>query len=436
MAPSAITGRRVPGAHRLGPVLHFPHQDYASDSDLSRTLGFRKKVEGDDLVCFAKLVAENNEHAQQFEDAIWNLRPLLSLQVIKKISTYAFVRNSLRGVSQPGNTYLHTPQNDVCLGREAPFVVGNRPSLYRQIGCQESPRSADILKHISGLRNRQEPPANRDVLYATLVDALQKEKKVLDSQSIEDILWIANTFHSPARVLIGPRHRRVFLDAVPQVVGTTASFQKSAQALGASTQPQPRHWVQLLRWYAQKYEHTRGPVSPTERVSLREAYKGMASLPEGISKEDRILLDQAGLLHSLKDAESGTYLIDDDPQLSHSVSKQGVSVSFADHDNVGNLPFFAEIGISKLTEVRQLVETRHGGTASAPARVNVDRLLSKVTHPISPRRSAVSPRLGCQVGRRPDWSLRLNYCTCLELALRSRLLSSWKWCTKWPVMRW
>ena len=107
----------------------------------------------------------------------------------------------------------------------------------------------------------------------------------------------------------------------------------------------------------------------------------MDSLPEGISKEDRFLLDQAGLLHALKDAEAGTYLIDDNPQLSHSASKQGVSVSFADHDNVGNLPFFAAIGISKLTEVRQFVETRHGGPASAPARVNVDRLLSKVHSP-------------------------------------------------------
>ena len=281
-------------------------------------------------------------------------------------------------MSQPGNTYLRTQQNDVCLGRDAPFVVGDRPSLYKLLGCQEMPRSGDILKHISALRNRQEPPANPDVLYASLVDALQREKQALHSQSGEEILWIANAFHAPAGVLIGPRYSRVFLNAVPQVVGATSSFQRSAQALGAFSQPQPQHWLQLLRWYAQKYEHTRGPVSTPERVSLREAYKGMSSLPEGISKEDRVLLDQSGLLHALKDAEAGTYLIDDDPQLSHSASKQGMSVFFADHDSVGNLPFFTAIGVSKLTEVRQLVETRHGEPASAPARVNVDRLLSKI----------------------------------------------------------
>ena len=381
VAPSAITGRRVPGARHLGPALHFPHQDYASDSDLSRTLGFRKKVEGEDLVSFAKLVAEDNEYAKRFEEAMWNLRRLLSPQVIRKLSNYAFVRNSLGGVSQPGNTYLRTPLNDVCLGREAPFVVGDRPSLYKRLGCQEVPRSADILKHISALRDRQEPPANRDVLYATLVDALQKEKQAMHSQSGEEILWIGNAFHPPDGVLIGPRHRRVFLDVVPQVVGATASFQKSAQALGALSQPQSQHWLQLLRWYAQKYQHTRGPVSTSERVSLREAYRAMSSLPEGLSKEDRILLDQAGLLHALKDAEAGTYLIDDDPQLSHSASKQGISVSFADHDSVGNLPFFTAIGVRKLTAVRQLVETRHGEPTSAPARGNVDRLLSKIHSP-------------------------------------------------------
>ena len=381
VAPAAITGRGVPGASFLEPVLHFPYQDYASDPELGRVLGFRKKVDGDDLVSFAKLVAERSEHAERFEDALWKLKRLLSPQVIRKLSNFAFVRNSLGGVSQPDNTYLRTQLNGACLGQEAPFVVGDRPSLYKQLRCREMPRSEDILKHISALRERQEPPANRDVLYTTLVEALRTEKKALDSQSGEEILWLANAFHPPAGVLIGPRHSRVFLNAVPQVVGATTSFQKSAQALGAFSQPQPRHWLHLLRWYAQKYEHTQGPVSTSERLSLREAYKGMSSLPEGISKESRILLDQSGLLHALKDAEAGTYLIDDDPQLSYSASKQGISVSFADHDSVGNLPFFTAIGVDKLTEVRRLVETRQGAPAAAPARVNVDRLLSKIHSP-------------------------------------------------------
>ena len=74
VAPSAIIGRRVPGARHLEPVLHFPHQDYSSDSDMSRALGFRRKVGGDDLVSFAKLVAEDNDYAERFEVALWNLR--------------------------------------------------------------------------------------------------------------------------------------------------------------------------------------------------------------------------------------------------------------------------------------------------------------------------------------------------------------------------
>ena len=378
VAPSAITGRRVPGARHLAPVLHFPHRNYQSDPELGRALGFRRKVDGNDLVNFAKLVAEENEYAEGFEEALWNLSRLLSPQIVRKLSSHPFVRNSLGGLSQPGSTYMRTHVNNASLGREAPFVVGDRPSLYRRLGCPEVPRSADILKHISALRERQEPPDNRDVLYTTLVGTLRTEKHPLDSPSGEEILWLENAFHPPAEVLIGPRHSRIFLNAVPQVDGATAAFQKSAQALGAFSQPQPQHWLRLLRWYGQKYEHTQGPVSTSERHSLREAYKGMSSLPEGISKEARFLLDQSGLLHALKDAEAGTYLIDDDPQLSHSASEQGISVSFADHDSVGTLPFFTAIGVNKLTEVRQLVRTHHGEPASAPARVNVDRLLSKI----------------------------------------------------------
>ena len=98
VAPSAITGRRIPGARHLEPVLHFPHQDYSGDSDLSGALGFRKKVDGEDLVSFAKLVAEDNEYAERFEEALWSLKRLLNPQVIKKLSSYPFVRNSLGGV--------------------------------------------------------------------------------------------------------------------------------------------------------------------------------------------------------------------------------------------------------------------------------------------------------------------------------------------------
>ena len=123
---------------------------------------------------------------------------------------------------------------------------------------------------------------------------------------------------------------------------------------------------------------TPGPVSTSERHSVREAYKGMSSIPEGISKGARFLLDQTGLLHALKDAEAGTFLIDDDPQLSHSASEQGIAVSFADHDSVGNLPFFTAVGVKKLTEVRQFIRMRKGEPVSAPARVNIDRLLAKL----------------------------------------------------------
>ena len=378
VAPAAITGRRVPGANFLQPVLHFPHQDYASDPELGQVLGFRKKVDGDDLVSFAKLVAERNEYAERFDDALWKLKGLLSPQVIRRLSNYAFVRNSLGGVSQPANIYLRTQLNGACLGQEAPFVVGDRPSLYKQLGCREAPRSEDILKHISVLRERREPPENRDMLYATLVETLRSERKAPDSHSGDEILWIDGDFHASSVVLIGPRHSRVFLNAVPQIVGATPSFRKSAENLGAHSQPRSQHWQRLLQWHAQNYQQAQRPILGGERHSLREAYNGMSSLPEGISREAPILLDQSGLLHSLKDAEAERYLIDDDPQLAQAASTLKVPVAFADHNSVGNLSFFTAVGVKKLTEVRRAVGTLLGEPAPAPTRVNVNALLSKI----------------------------------------------------------
>ena len=132
--------------------------------------------------------------------------------------------------------------------------------------------------------------------------------------------------------------------------------------------------------------------------------------------------NQSGLLHSLNDADAETYLIDDDPQLSESALKQGVLVSFADYNNIGNLPYFSAIGVKKITEVRHLVETRLGEPVTAPARVNVELLLSKIHSNYFA--SAVSRLAEARVPRTPKAGL-VSPMELLSM-LRARLSDSWK----------
>ena len=298
--------------------------------------------------------------------------------MVAALSHLEFVRSSLGGVSRPSRTYLRNQTNSSCLGEQASFAAGERLTLYKRLGCLEKPRSEDILAHIADLRERRERPANPDSLYGNLVEALKSERKPLDSHCDDEMLWVGDSFCAPSMVLIGSRYRKLFLNALPLVYGGNASFRKSAQALGAHTHPQSQHWLRLLRWYADKYQNSRGPVPPNERVSLRELYGGLSSLPLGAPKEGRVLLDQSGLLHSQMEAENGTYLIDDDPRLSERVVNQGLPISFADNARGGNLPFFTAVGARRLTEVRKRVGTRYGEETEVPRKGNADILLLKL----------------------------------------------------------
>ena len=319
---------------------------------------------------------QNPELAGRFEETLWHLRELLSPQVVSKLSRIAFVRNSLGGLSPPHQTYLRTSLNESCLGEETPFVISERAPLYKRLRCPSTPRSEDIFRHITAFRERDQAPSNPEVLYATLVETLKIEKIATDANADEEILWVEGAYRAPIEVLLGPQHRKTFLTAVPQMSEGSAAMRRSAQALGAHEQPQSQHWLRLLRWYAQKYREQEGPVTAEERESLREAYRKLLSVPEGILDDDQILLDRDGFLHSLIEAEQGTYLIDDYPELAQAALAQEVPVAFADNTAGGNLRFYTSAGVQTLSKVQRKSGFRSGQIVSPHPKLNVDGLLS------------------------------------------------------------
>ena len=377
--PASITEIRVAGASHLEPVLHFPHPDYERDSKLKRALRLRKKISGEDVIKYANLVTKQPEFAERFEDALWKLRRLLTPETISKLAKIAFVRNSLGGLTLPSRTYLPTPLNKSCLGQESPFTASEHSYLFEKLGCRKTPRSEDILRHIKTLRDRQEQPTEPRVLYTTLVEALKQERRATNSHVQEKILWVQDDFYAPTDVLIGTRHKKVFLSAVPQISGPP--IRQPAEILGAHLQPQSHHWLQLFRWYAKKYNGSNSPVPEHERYSLREAYSRLSrldSLPNGVPTDGRILLDREGLLHSLGEAEEGTYVIDDDPRLAEAVSQQSAPVSFADTTAAGSLSFYSMVGVNNLTHITTRTNTTIGESVAVLGSLDVDSLLEKL----------------------------------------------------------
>ena len=304
--------------------------------------------------------------AERCSNTLWKMRRLLDSKVISQLSTIPFLSNTLGGLTSPLDTYLPTSLNLACLGSEAAFVIGERRSLYKQLGCLTVPRSEDIVAHIERLRERGEAPEDAKILYATLVQTLRMEGKAPDLYDNHVILWTEGGFHKPNEVLVGRGYHKIFREAVPQVIGRSG-YLKSARNLGAHSIPEPHHWRRLLCWFSNKWGGA-NPIPHNERERLRQVYATLPVPPEGISENEHFLLGTNGRLYSQAEAVKGNLLINDDPRLASELEARQSAVAFADLSEPGSLGFFVKAGVENLTAVRRLDGTYVGESVATGGR--------------------------------------------------------------------
>ena len=158
VCPRSITLRRARGARRLGAALHFPHRDFAKDTELARAFRFRDRIDGDDLVRYAQMVENDHSLAERFEETLDMFRELLTSKVVSELAGVSFLRSSTGGTSTPPSLYLRNALNVAALGNEAPFVSGSRVKLYKRLGCMSVPRACHIIDNLSQLRETGSPP--------------------------------------------------------------------------------------------------------------------------------------------------------------------------------------------------------------------------------------------------------------------------------------
>lgn len=380
-SPRSIISRNATYAKRLIDVLHFPHRDYAKDKELARSLRFKKRVSSRDLLEYARLIETRPELAEYFEETIQLASKLLNPSAIKQLKSISFLRSSLGGMLSPLEIYLRNSINNICLGEDAPFVLGSRIKLYKQLGCREEPKAKHIVNHIANLRERNETLAKPDTVYSALVRALMKEKLPLSHYQDEPIIWNGSDYSIPADTLIGSHHRKIFLNSVPQVDKVSSELKRSLLALGAKTIPQVLHWEKLLIWLDQKYQEIDSPITAIERRSLIEAYSNLPGIPLDIVLSTRCLLDQDGFLHPISDIKSGLFVIDDDPQLARAARDQKAGVAFADTNDLRVLQFYNLAGVPGLVEICELKTSRVGNRVNPTYRVNTSRILDRVKAP-------------------------------------------------------
>ena len=378
VTPSSVTVEHAAGASRFRLALNFPHADYVQDSKLGLTFRFRRKIDGNDLVAYARIVAAQPDLAADFEDLLQRSGRLMTARVIQKLGEIAFLRTSQETMARPTETYLRNPLNMACLGKSAPFVLGSRVSLYERLGCMGSPCAADILAHLTDLRACGAGPERPEMLYTTLLDGLKRARLAPTTHQAQPILWIGNGYSRPEATLLGLHHRKIFLQAVPQAPRLSQVLNRAYLALGAHSHPTSTHWQQLLLWISDKYKHTGGPVTRQEGNSLREAYCCLDELLTGIAADTKFLLDSEGVLHSRLDVAAGRYVVNDDPKLAQILLDGHVPIAFADTENSKALRFFTSIGVQALTDIRHELETEIGELRDPPKWIDCAKVLGKI----------------------------------------------------------
>lgn len=390
--PSLITRRKAKGANRLERVMHFPHASYARDIRFAEIFRFRDKVTGDDLVAYARSVQPGPE-AETFEETLERLKHLLSPGTLAQLSEIAFLTSSKGGLAKPSSLYLHTALNDACLGDDAGFVPGTRLRLYKLLGCLDRPRAADIHGHLLALGRAGIAPDKPDVLYGELVQALKRENTPTLRYREEPILWVEGRYVCPKDVLVGARHRKIFLGALPQTARLSASLLQLYLALGAYSEPQDHHWLKLFQWFDERFTRARRALTSEERAALRRAYEQLSSLPVGTGDMTKFLLDRDGMLHSLAAVRAHRFVIDDAPATADALRLANAHMAFADTARERALRFYNAVGVARLTEIQEKVGSNIGPARPAPPWFNPSKIIDSL------HRSELAPALSVLAAR-------------------------------------
>lgn len=364
--PSQITLRSTPSSKDFEPVLHFPNEEYNHLPDLAKRLRFKRQILNTDFIAMARYVAENPLDASTFEATLERGRNHLTPKTWHQLSEIPFLRSSGGTLASPNDLYIKSPFAFAVLGPSVSYVSGTRSTLYGRLGCQETPRSIDIVSHLTKLAITGQPLSNADTLYPGLVSVLRKERVLPTSYRTARIIWAQGEYHAPDDLLVGSSFFPGLRSVLPHVLGPKPLVE-ALKLLGAHVYPQPYHWRDVFNRIGGSYGATGGPITRLEVHLLREAYKRLRStgLPDGIGPTTKCLLGRDMMLYSLADVRLGTLVINDDPDLADAVQHQSKGISFPD-PTPGTHDFFNTFGLQRLTEIVGVPRPLVGGEQTPP----------------------------------------------------------------------
>src|SRR5262249_13532646 len=155
-----------------------------------------------------------------------------------------------------------------CVGPDANFAAGRHTALHSRLGARSKPQVADIVLFFESLRAVASGPPNPEVVYPALLEALRQDGNT-SLLANDQILFAGGEWHAPAEVLVGKKHRQIFLGAVPII--TAGALDRVYESLGAHAEPSTAHWTRFFNWVERQSDGGARRLRSTERKALHLA---------------------------------------------------------------------------------------------------------------------------------------------------------------------
>ena len=383
-SPSEMAVLSGAEAKLLSRAICAPAKELIARPELLERLKIRDRLNGDDILAYARSIDQWPETAHRFEALLNNNQRILTSTTVDKLKGIAFVVARSGKLARPSDLHVDTPTNRQCLQDDDRIVGGSSKSLYRRLGVREHPTFETLRGVLAACRERGEAPPHPQAFYPAFVSALGGDRAARASLANEPILWVDSDYHMPGGVLVGTHIPRLLDGSVP-ILRQGDAVARAYLELGARTQPGNEHWVRFFKNISERYGDGE-PVRPSDRRRLLEAYRqrGDRGLPDDFDEDVRCLLDRQGSLFSLADLRSGRLVEDDYPALATALAAEASDVRIAaltDHSRA----FFHTLGISLLTSLAGAGTPVFGNPIAPPLwfrTIHRDQLLALLRKPL------------------------------------------------------
>lgn len=344
VAPSAMVSLKKPVSDLLDPFVDAPAKQVLAASKLAAQLKIRDRLNGSDLLRFAKGLSERPDLSERFEKLLADNLKLLTPSAVAALRSIACLKAKSGILQPPSKLHRDTEANRLCIEDESLIVARNSELLHRRLKLRDVPSFETLLEVIEGRRDAGIEPPNPGALYPALAAAARSRKPHADL-SDEPICWVGRRYHAPEDVLVGTTFPAVLEHAVPCHRFTDA-VGLAYVALGARQQADEQHWVRFFRHVGSEWA---SPVNDRQRRLLFDAYETRYSLPAGLDSV-ACLVDDRHRLFSLEDLRSGRLVEPDFPVLQTALAGADSPIGVIARSEKTR-KFFTVLGITPLSSI-------------------------------------------------------------------------------------